>query len=141
MKTKLLKKWRWLYKFCRMKSKFFTQASAYRSSFGDLFFCLYIKHHHLYEAIKLECDILGVKPLWIWRENHPFHSKYAPSCRLRVKKFVCDFDFASMYMTQIRPIHFIEVDHVSGLCSLCDSGYIHHSGGLEELSTLYGNDE
>ena len=111
MKTKLLKKWRWLYKFCRMKSKFFTQAGAYHSSFGDLFFCWYIKHHHLYEAIKLECDVLGVKPLWIWREKHPLHRKYAPSCRLRVKKFVCDIDFASMYMTSFRPIQFIKVDH------------------------------
>lgn len=111
MKIKLLKKWRWLYKFCRMKSKFFTQADAYRSSLGDLFFCWYIKHHHLYEVIKLECDVLGVKPLWIWRENHPLHSKYAPSRHLRVKKFICDIDFASMYMTSFRPIQFIEVDH------------------------------
>lgn len=85
MKTKLLKKWRWLYKFCRMKSKFFTQAGAYRSSLGDLFFCWYIKHHHLYEAIKLECDVLGVKPLWIWRENHPLHNKYAPIIQIQVK--------------------------------------------------------
>ena len=113
MKTKLLKKWRWLYKFRRMKSKFFTQAGAYRSSLGDLFFCWYIKHHHLYEAIKLECDILGVNPLWIWRENHPLHSKYAPSCRLksRARAPVCDLDFASMYMTPILPIQSIEDDH------------------------------
>ena len=111
MKTKLLKKWRLLYKLCKLKSKFLTPASAYHSAFGDLFFCWFIKHHHLYEAIKLECDVLGVKPLWIWRENHPLHSKYAPSCCLRVKKFVCDLDFASMYVTSIHPIHFIEVDH------------------------------
>ena len=101
MKTKLLKKWRWRYKFCRMKSKFFNQFSAYCSTIGDLFFCRHIKHHHLYEEIKLECDVLGVKPSLIWRENHPLHSKYAPSCRLRVKRFVCDFDFAFLYPTQI----------------------------------------
>ena len=113
MKTKLLKKWRWHYRFCRMKSKkFSTEVSAYRSTLGDLFFCRHIKHHHLYEEINLECDVLGVKPSLIWRENHPLHSKYAPSCRLRVKRFVCDFDFAFMYPTQIRPIRFIEVDHV-----------------------------
>jgi hypothetical protein len=66
----------------------------------------------LYETIKLECDVIGVKTNGIWRENHPLHSKYAPSCRLRVKKFVCDLDFASMYMA---PIHFIKVDHVFNL--------------------------
>lgn len=111
MKTKLLKKWKLLYKLCNLKSKFLTSISAYHSTFGDLFFCWFIKHHHLYEAISLECSVLGVKPWWLWREKHPLHSKYAPSCRLRAMKFVCDLDLASMYVTTIHPIHFIEVDH------------------------------
>ena len=116
MKIKLLKKWRWHYKFCRMKSKkFFTQAGAYRSTLGDWFFCRYIKHHHLYEEIKLECDVFGVKPSLIWRENHPLHSKYAPSHRLKSRFFnyinsAGSLDFASMYPAQFTP--YIKVDHV-----------------------------
>ncbi len=118
MKTKLLKKWRWLYKFCRMKSKFFTQAGAYHSSLGDLFFCWYIKHHHLYEAIKLECDVLGVKPLWIWRENHPLHSKYAPSYRFKSRfsnylNSAINLDFASLYPFQLTSsVTYTKVDQV-----------------------------
>lgn len=112
MKTRLLKRWRWLCKISKVDSKFLRLADAYRSPLGDLFFAWYMKRHHLYDNIRLECDIIGASPHGIWRETHPLHSKYAPSCRLRVKKFVCDLDFPSMYMTSIRPIHFIEVDHI-----------------------------
>lgn len=113
MKTRLLKRWRWLCKISKVDSKFLRLASAYRSPLGDLFFAWHMKRHHLYVNIRLECDIIGISPYGIWRETHPLHYKYAPSCRLksRAGAFVCDIDFACMYMTPIRPIHFIEVDH------------------------------
>lgn len=102
MKTKLLKKWRFTYKVFRLKTKFLTEASAYRSTFGDIFFCWFIKHHHLYETISLECSILGVKPSWLWREKHPLHRKYAPSYRFKIGilsllNAYSNIDFASIY--------------------------------------------
>ena len=116
MKTKLLRKWKLLYKLCNLKFKFLTSASAYRSLFGDLFFCWFIKHHHLYETIKLECDILGEKPCWLWRENHSLHKKYAPSHRFK-RRFSyylyssMSLDFASLYPFQmISSVPYTKVD-------------------------------
>lgn len=97
MKIRLLKRWKW---FCLIlighKHQF--NAATYRTVFGDRFFCWFIKYHHLYSAIKLECDILGVKPNRLWKKDHPLHAKYAPSSRLRRRSiFYRDFDFNSLY--------------------------------------------
>lgn len=99
MKIKLLKRWKWIcLLFIGHKPQF--NSAIYRTVFGDRFFCWFIKYHRLYSAIKLECDILGVKPNRLWKKEHPLHDKYAPSSRLRRKSrsvFCCDFDFNSLY--------------------------------------------
>jgi len=110
MNTRLLKWWKLVYKVSRLETKFFTLQSAYRTSLGDLFFCLFIKHHHLYETIKLECDVVGCSCRLIWRKEHPLHAKYAPSYRVksRFASFLnhgINLDFASMY-----PVSLIKID-------------------------------
>ncbi len=107
MKTRLLRCWRMLCRILKVRYKFLTPASAYRSVYGDWFFSKFIKHHHLYESVKLECDILGVDVRLIWKNTHPLHSKYAPSKRLLeigrssysrlLKNIVGNLDMASLY--------------------------------------------
>ena len=107
MKTRLLRYWRMFCRILKVRYKFLTSASAYRSAYGDWFFSKFIKHHHLYESIKLECDILGVNTRSIWKKTHPLHSKYAPSKRLLeiesssysrlLKNIVGNLDMASLY--------------------------------------------